>query len=65
MTEKELGLPSSVHEEVPHWFFDHYLPTWVGVCAGTIARGPEAVGLHRRAGPQGDRVSRRRAPLLT
>jgi glyoxylase-like metal-dependent hydrolase (beta-lactamase superfamily II) len=34
---------SSVHDEVAHWFFDDYLPTWVGVGAGTIARGPEFI----------------------
>ena len=26
-----------------HWFFDDYLPTWIGVGAGTIARGPEFI----------------------
>ena len=34
---------SSVRDEVTHWFFDDYLPTWVGVGAGTIARGPEFI----------------------
>ena len=34
---------ASVHDEVSHWFFDDYLPTWVGVGAGTIARGPEFI----------------------
>jgi len=34
---------SSTHDEVAHWFFDDYLPTWVGVGAGTIARGPEFI----------------------
>jgi hypothetical protein len=43
ISKKKPGLPSSVHEDVTHWFFDHYLPTWVGVCAGTIARGPEFI----------------------
>jgi glyoxylase-like metal-dependent hydrolase (beta-lactamase superfamily II) len=33
----------SVRDEVSHWFFDDYLPTWVGVGAGTIARGPEFI----------------------
>jgi uncharacterized NTF2-like protein DUF6841 len=33
----------SVREEVTHWFFDDYLPTWIGVGAGTIARGPEFI----------------------
>jgi glyoxylase-like metal-dependent hydrolase (beta-lactamase superfamily II) len=32
---------SSLHDEVAHWFLDDYLPTWVGVAAGTIARAPE------------------------
>src|SRR5246127_4518072 len=34
---------SSVHDEVAHWFLDDYLPTWVGVGAGTIPRGPEFI----------------------
>jgi glyoxylase-like metal-dependent hydrolase (beta-lactamase superfamily II) len=34
---------SSVRDEVAHWFLDDYLPTWVGVGAGTIARGPEFI----------------------
>jgi len=34
---------SSVHDEVAHWFLDDYLPTWVGVGARTIARGPEFI----------------------
>jgi glyoxylase-like metal-dependent hydrolase (beta-lactamase superfamily II) len=34
---------SSIRDEVSHWFFDDYLPTWVGVGAGTIARGPEFI----------------------
>jgi glyoxylase-like metal-dependent hydrolase (beta-lactamase superfamily II) len=34
---------SSVGDEVARWFFDDYLPTWVGVGAGTIARGPEFI----------------------
>jgi hypothetical protein len=33
----------SVHDDVTHWFFNDYLPTWVGVVAGTIARGPEFI----------------------
>ena len=39
------GPPSalSVRDEVAHWFFDDYLPTWVGIGAGTIARGPEFI----------------------
>ena len=34
---------ASVNDEVSHWFFDDYLPTSVGVGAGTIARGPEFI----------------------
>jgi glyoxylase-like metal-dependent hydrolase (beta-lactamase superfamily II) len=34
---------SSIHDEVAHWFLDDYLPTWVGVGAGTIALGPEFI----------------------
>ena len=34
---------SSVRDEVTYWFFDDYLPTWIGVGAGTIARGPEFI----------------------
>jgi glyoxylase-like metal-dependent hydrolase (beta-lactamase superfamily II) len=34
---------SSVRDEVAHWFLDDYLPTWVGVAAGTLARGPEFI----------------------
>jgi glyoxylase-like metal-dependent hydrolase (beta-lactamase superfamily II) len=34
---------SSVQDEVSRWFLDDYLPTWVGVGAGTIARGPEFI----------------------
>jgi glyoxylase-like metal-dependent hydrolase (beta-lactamase superfamily II) len=34
---------ASIRDEVAHWFFDDYLPTWVGVGAGTIARGPEFI----------------------
>ena len=34
---------SSIHDEVTHWFFDEYLRTWIGVGAGTIARGPEYI----------------------
>ena len=36
-------LHSSVRDEVTQWFFDDYLPTWIGVGAGTIARGPEFI----------------------
>lgn len=34
---------SSVRDEVAHWFLDDYLPTWVGVGAGTIERGPDFI----------------------
>ncbi len=34
---------SSIRDEVTHWFFDDYLRTWIGVGAGTIARGPEFI----------------------
>ncbi|HTX94829.1 MAG TPA: MBL fold metallo-hydrolase [Mycobacterium sp.] len=34
---------TSVRDEVSHWFLDDYLSTWVGVGAGTIARGPEFI----------------------
>ena len=34
---------SSVRDEVAHWFLDDYLPTFVGVGTGTIARGPEFI----------------------
>lgn len=30
--------PAAATSEVEQWFFDDYLPTWIGVCAGTIAR---------------------------
>jgi hypothetical protein len=43
MSDKEMKLHSSVSDEVKHWFFEDYLPTWVGVGAGTIARGPEFI----------------------
>jgi hypothetical protein len=33
----------TVRDEVTHWFFDDYLPTWVGVGSGAIARGPEFI----------------------
>jgi glyoxylase-like metal-dependent hydrolase (beta-lactamase superfamily II) len=39
----EQSSESSVRDEVAHWFLDDYLPTWVGVAAGTIARGPEFI----------------------
>ena len=34
---------SSTCDEVTQWFFDDYLRTWIGVGAGTIARGPEFI----------------------
>jgi hypothetical protein len=43
MSNKEIQLPTSVHDEVTSWFFDDYLPTWVGVAARTIARRPEFI----------------------
>lgn len=33
----------SVLDDVKRWFFDDYLPTWVGVAAGTISRGMDFV----------------------
>ena len=29
--------------EVTEWFFNEYLPTWVGVGSGAIDRGPEFI----------------------
>jgi hypothetical protein len=43
MTNNEIQLTTSVADEVARWFFDDYLPTWVGVAAGTIARGSEFI----------------------
>ena len=43
MSDKETKLRSSVRDEVEHRFFQDYLPTWVGVGAGTIERGPEFI----------------------
>ena len=34
---------SSVRDEVSRWFFDDYLPIWVGVGAGTIVREPDFI----------------------
>jgi hypothetical protein len=34
---------TSVHDDVTNWFFDDYLPTWVGIAAETISRGPEFI----------------------
>jgi len=36
-------LHSSVRDEVTDWFFDDYLRTWIGVGAGSIARGPDFI----------------------
>ncbi|MFJ2187008.1 alpha/beta fold hydrolase [Kitasatospora sp. NPDC087861] len=33
----------AVRTEVTQWFFDDYLPTWVGVGSGAIPRGPEFI----------------------
>jgi hypothetical protein len=33
----------TVRDEVTHWFFDDYLPTWVGVGSGAISRGQEFI----------------------
>jgi glyoxylase-like metal-dependent hydrolase (beta-lactamase superfamily II) len=33
----------TIQDEVTDWFFDDYLSTWIGVGAGTIARGPEFI----------------------
>jgi glyoxylase-like metal-dependent hydrolase (beta-lactamase superfamily II) len=41
LSDQTSGL--SVRDEVGHWFLDDYLPTWVGVGAGTIVRGPEFI----------------------
>ena len=43
MNDNEVQLATSVYDDVTSWFFDDYLPTWVGVAAGTIARGPEFI----------------------
>lgn len=43
MTDNATELQSSIRDEVTRWFFDDYLPTWIGVGAGTIARGPEFI----------------------
>jgi hypothetical protein len=32
-----------IRTEVTQWFFDDYLPTWVGVGSGAIHRGPEFI----------------------
>ncbi|WP_155929280.1 MBL fold metallo-hydrolase [Mycolicibacterium sp. CBMA 234] len=33
-----LSGPAAPVSEAEQWFFDDYLPTWIGVCAGTIDR---------------------------
>ena len=43
MTDNATKLDSSIRDEVTRWFFDDYLTTWIGVGAGTIARGPEFI----------------------
>jgi hypothetical protein len=43
MSNSEVRTSTQVYDEVTRWFFDDYLATWVGVGAGTIARGPEFV----------------------
>jgi hypothetical protein len=43
MSDTRLRTRSAVHDEVTRWFFDDYLPTWVGVGASTITRGPEFI----------------------
>jgi hypothetical protein len=43
MIDNEIQLATRVADEVSRWFFDDYLPTWVGVAAGTIARGSEFI----------------------
>lgn len=39
----DLTVHSPIHDEVTRWFFEDYLHTWIGVGAGTIARGPEFI----------------------
>lgn len=34
---------AAVRDDVAHWFFDDYLPTWIGVGSGAVARGPEFI----------------------
>ena len=43
MSKRKIQPATSVQDEVTSWFFDDYLPTWVGVAAGTIERGPEFI----------------------
>jgi hypothetical protein len=34
---------TSVRDAVTRWFFDDYLPLWIGVGSGAIARGPKFI----------------------
>jgi len=43
MSENDIQSRPTTRDDVMRWFFDDYLPTWVGVGAGTIARGPEFI----------------------
>jgi hypothetical protein len=43
MSDNKPQLAAPVQDEVTSWFFENYLRTWVGVAAGTIARGPEFI----------------------
>jgi glyoxylase-like metal-dependent hydrolase (beta-lactamase superfamily II) len=42
LLSSDSGTPS-VRDEVAKWFFDDYLPTWIGVGAGTIARDSDFI----------------------
>jgi pimeloyl-ACP methyl ester carboxylesterase len=44
-SDGEVDRPSNdtVRDEVTHWFFDDYLPTYIGVASGAIPRGPEFI----------------------
>ena len=37
------GTHDAARDEVTHWFFDDYLPTWIGVSNGAISRGSEFI----------------------
>lgn len=37
------GTNDTTRDEVTHWFFDDYLPTYIGVGSGAISRGPEFI----------------------
>jgi hypothetical protein len=43
MNTNDIQSQPSVHDTVARWFFEDYLRTWIGVGAGTIARGPEFI----------------------